>query len=51
MIKMKTLTIGGVTYEVGNQDSEGSGVHIGPEAPTDENVSIWIDTDEESEGA
>lgn len=29
--------------------SESSGIHIGAEAPTDENVDIWIDTDEEVE--
>lgn len=27
----------------------GSGIHIGTEAPTDENVNVWIDTDEEAE--
>lgn len=26
----------------------GSGVHVGPEPPTDANVDIWVDTDEES---
>lgn len=29
--------------------SESSGVHIGPDAPTDENVNLWIDTDDEPE--
>lgn len=29
------------------QETAGSGIHIGPEAPTDENVEVWIDTDEE----
>lgn len=27
-----------------------SGIHIGSEAPTDKNVSVWIDTDEEAPG-
>lgn len=27
----------------------GSGIHIGPEAPTDESINVWIDTDEEAE--
>ena len=30
--------------------SGGSGIHIGPDAPTDENIDVWIDTDEEPEG-
>lgn len=30
-------------------DSSGSGIHIGPDAPTDENVTVWVDTDEETE--
>jgi hypothetical protein len=29
--------------------SGGSGIHIGTEPPTDENVHVWIDTDEEPE--
>ena len=29
--------------------SESSGIHIGTDAPTDENVNVWIDTDEEAE--
>lgn len=28
---------------------ETSGIHIGPDAPTDENIDVWIDTDEESD--
>lgn len=32
-------------------DSPGSGIHVGPDAPTDENVNVWIDTDEEPEEA
>jgi hypothetical protein len=30
-------------------DSSGGGIHIGPDAPTDENVTVWVDTDEEAE--
>ncbi len=29
--------------------SGGSGIHIGTEAPTDDNVTVWIDTDEGAE--
>ena len=28
---------------------EGTDIHIGNEAPTDDNVTVWIDTDEEPE--
>jgi hypothetical protein len=31
----------------GSGGSGGSGIHIGAEPPTDENVEVWIDTDEE----
>ena len=31
----------------GSGGSGGSGIHIGTEPPTDENVEVWIDTDEE----
>ena len=44
-----------VTKSDGSQNSQiifdgggGSGIHIGAEAPTDESVSVWIDTDEEA---
>ena len=30
------------------QEPSGSGIHIGTEAPTDPNVDVWIDTDEEA---
>lgn len=30
---------------------ENSGIHIGPGAPTDENVNVWVDTDENPENA
>lgn len=30
-------------------ESSGNGIHVGPDAPTDENVTVWIDTDEEAE--
>lgn len=29
--------------------SESSGIHVGPDAPTDKNINVWIDTDEEPE--
>lgn len=32
----------------GSGGSGGSGIHIGTEPPTDENVEVWIDTDEEA---
>ena len=28
----------------------GSGIHVGAEPPTDENIQVWVDTDEEAEG-
>lgn len=28
-------------------NAENSGIHIGTDAPTDENINVWIDTDEE----
>lgn len=31
------------------EESAGSGIHIGTDAPTDENINVWIDTDEEPE--
>lgn len=46
MPEMKTLTINGVTYDIVDDNT-----HIGPDAPTDENVRIWIDTDEEGESS
>lgn len=33
------------------QETAGSGIHIGTDAPTDENVNVWIDTDEEAEAS
>ena len=27
----------------------GSGIHVGAEPPTDENIKVWVDTDEEAE--
>ena len=48
------LTINGTSYDgseaVEVEISGGSGIHIGPEAPTDENIDVWIDTDEEPDG-
>lgn len=29
-------------------NAENSGIHIGTDAPTDENINVWIDTDEEA---
>lgn len=31
------------------QETAASGIHIGTDAPADENVNVWIDTDEEPE--
>jgi hypothetical protein len=47
----KALTINGQRYD-GSEAVEvevtgGSGIHIGPDEPTDENVNAWIDTDED----
>jgi hypothetical protein len=39
---------GNVIVETG---SNGAGIHIGIEEPTDENVSVWIDTDAEPESS
>ena len=37
-------------FVAGDLVSTNSTVHIGAEAPTDENVSLWVDTDEEASG-
>lgn len=39
---------GNVVPGGGSGGSGGSGIHIGTEPPTDKNVDVWIDTDEEA---
>lgn len=40
-----------VKFSVPYGSGGGAGVHVGTEAPTDPDVNVWIDTDEESSGA
>lgn len=35
--------------DVAIQAVAGSGIHVGAEPPTDENIKVWVDTDEEAE--
>ena len=35
--------------KISTGDSEASGVHVGAEEPTDDNINVWIDIDEEAD--
>ena len=40
----------GIIAGIGTGGGSGVSIHFGAEAPTDENVSLWVDTDEEASG-